>query len=68
MRSAGAEAALSGQTPSEGAIAAAGRAAAADCDPSPDLRGSIEYKRDVTRVLTQRAIHKAIERAKGATA
>jgi aerobic carbon-monoxide dehydrogenase medium subunit len=66
MRATDAEAALQGQAPSAQAIEAAGRAAAAQCDPSPDLRGGVDYKRDVVRVLTKRAIGKALERAQGA--
>ncbi len=66
MRATGAEAALTGQEPTDAVIEAAGQAAAGECDPSPDLRGSVEYKRDVTRVLTKRAIRKAVERAQGA--
>ncbi|MCB8944391.1 MAG: xanthine dehydrogenase family protein subunit M [Ardenticatenaceae bacterium] len=63
MRSKGAEQALIGQTLTDEVIEAAGQAAAAECDPSADLRGSVEYKRDITRVLTKRAIRKAMERA-----
>ena len=66
MRATGAEAALVGKAPSEGVLEAAGEAAAAECDPSKDLRGSVEYKRDLTRVLTKRAVAKAVERAGGA--
>ena len=33
--------------------------------PSADLRGSVEYKKDLVRVLTARALRKAIERAGG---
>ncbi len=65
MRATDAEQALVGQAPTAETLASAGRAAAAQCDPSADLRGSVEYKRDVTRVLTQRAIAKAVERAEG---
>ena len=65
MRSKGAEQALIGQTLSDAVIEAAGKAAAAECDPSADLRGSADYKRDITRVLTKRAIRKAMERAGG---
>ena len=65
MRATAAETALVGKTASEEVLEAAGRAAAAACDPSGDLRGSVEYKRDLTRVLTKRAIRKAVERAKG---
>jgi carbon-monoxide dehydrogenase medium subunit len=63
MRAVNAEQALVGQTLSAEVLEAAGRAAAAECDPSADLRGSVEYKRDLTRVLTKRAIRKAAERA-----
>lgn len=65
MRATDAEAALAGRELSEATIAAAGRAAAAQCDPSADLRGSAEYKRDLTRIITQRAITKAAARARG---
>jgi aerobic carbon-monoxide dehydrogenase medium subunit len=58
-----AEQALIGRQLSEEVLEAAGRAAAAECDPSADLRGSVEYKRDLTRVLAKRAIRKAAERA-----
>ena len=57
-----------GHEPSPEVLAAAGREAAEECQPSPDLRGSVEYKRDLTRVLTQRAITKAVARATGRVA
>lgn len=66
MRAKNAEQAIIGQAISEERVEAAGQAAAAECDPSPDLRGSVDYKRDLTRVLTKRAIYKAVQRAKGA--
>lgn len=65
-RATNAERAIIGQTLSAERLEAAGQAAAAECDPSPDLRGSVAYKRDLTRVLTKRAINKAVQRAKGA--
>ncbi len=68
MRAAGAEAVLAGRAAAEDVLEAAGRAAAEECDPSPDLRGSAEYKRDLTRVLVKRAVKKAVLRAKGGTA
>ncbi len=63
-RAKNAEQVLLGNRLTDDVIEAAGAAAAAECDPSPDLRGSVEYKRDITRVLTKRAIRAAIERAK----
>ena len=46
-------------------IAAAAQAAADATDPVTDRRGSVEYKRNMARVLTTRAIHKALARAGG---
>lgn len=65
MRARNAEQALVGQTVTDDVLEAAGQAAAAECDPSQDLRGSVAYKRDLTRVLTKRAIRKAMARATG---
>ena len=66
MRAKNAEQALIGQVVTPAVLEAAGQAAAAECNPSADLRGSVDYKRDLTRVLTKRALTKAVERAKGA--
>jgi carbon-monoxide dehydrogenase medium subunit len=63
MRATGAERALIGQQLTDAALEAAGQAAAAECDPASDLRGSVEYKRDLTRVLVKRAVKRAAERA-----
>ncbi len=63
MRALDAEKLLIGQEITADVLEAAGRSAAAACDPSADLRGSVEYKRDLTRVLVKRAVRKAIERA-----
>jgi carbon-monoxide dehydrogenase medium subunit len=65
MRAKNAEAALTGKSLDDAAIKAAGTAAGAECDPSSDLRGSADYKRDIIRILTMRAIRKAAERARG---
>jgi len=64
-RATGAERALVGNAPTDAVLEAAGQAAAAECDPTSDLRGSADYKRDVTRVLTKRAIQRAVARAQG---
>jgi len=65
IRARRAEETLRGQTPDEKVIAAAAAAAAAVAQPVSDLRGPAEYKRDVVRVLTQRALRKAVARAMG---
>jgi 23S rRNA G2445 N2-methylase RlmL len=39
--------------------------AASESQPMDDIRGSADYKRDLVRVLTARALTRALERAKG---
>jgi len=63
IRAAAAEEALVGNTPDDDAIAAAAQAAAGATEPIADRRGSVEYKTNMARVLTGRAIRKALERA-----
>ncbi len=63
IRASAAEAALTGESPTEEAIAAAAQAAADATDPVADRRGSVEYKRNMARVLTGRATARALERA-----
>jgi aerobic carbon-monoxide dehydrogenase medium subunit len=65
LRARDAEEALRGQMPDDRAIAAAAAAAARAAQPVSDLRGPADYKRDVVRVLTQRAVKKAVARAMG---
>jgi carbon-monoxide dehydrogenase medium subunit len=60
-----AEAALRGKRLDEATIREAGQLAADAARPDADLRGSVEYKKDVVRVLTMRALRKALERAGG---
>jgi carbon-monoxide dehydrogenase medium subunit len=62
LRAKNAEQAVVGKKLTDAVIEAAGKAAGSECDPSPDLRGSVDYKRDITRVLTKRAIRTALER------
>ena len=57
--------ALVGRRPEARAIADAARAAAEAADPNADRRGSVEYKREMARVLAARALTRAIERAGG---
>src|SRR3989449_11611621 len=63
IKATGAEAALKGNRPDDDAIKRAAQLAAEAAQPSEDLRGSVEYKRDMVRVLTARALRKALERA-----
>ena len=58
-----AEAALKGKAPDEATIKRAAELAAEAAEPSADLRGSVEYKKDLVRVLTARALRRALERA-----
>jgi carbon-monoxide dehydrogenase medium subunit len=66
MRAMNAEAVLKGNAITDALLEQAGQAAAAECDPNADLRGSIAYKRDLTRVLLKRAVRKALQRVTGA--
>ncbi|MGF1510554.1 MAG: FAD binding domain-containing protein [Myxococcota bacterium] len=65
MRSLTAETALRGQKLSDGVLEAAGQAASRECEPSSDLRGAEDYKRDLVRVLVKRTVTRAMQRAKG---
>lgn len=65
IRGARSEDALRGELPEAKWIERAALFAQEDCDPNADLRGGVEYKRNLVRVLTMRALGKAVERAKG---
>jgi len=58
-----AEELLRGQAPSEELFAQAGEIASADCSPTADGRGPVDYKRHLAGVLTARALARASERA-----
>jgi carbon-monoxide dehydrogenase medium subunit len=60
-----AEAFLQGKRLDQDSIMQAARLAAEEAKPDADLRGSSEYKRDMVRVLTTRALTRALERAGG---
>lgn len=64
-RSAAAEAFLAGRRATEATIAEAARRAAEAASPNADRRGTVEYKREMARVLAARALKKAVERAGG---
>ena len=67
IRAARAEAALAGAVSDEDALKAAAALAAEAAEPVSDLRGPAEYKRDMVRVLAQRALNRALDRAMRAT-
>jgi carbon-monoxide dehydrogenase medium subunit len=56
---------LRGKAPDAATLAEASKRAAAAASPNADRRGSVEYKTEMTRVLTQRALEKAAQRAGG---
>jgi carbon-monoxide dehydrogenase medium subunit len=61
IRAQDAEQALSGHALDDAAIDEAARLAAAAAQPRTDVRGTEEYKRNVVRVFTARALRKAAE-------
>ena len=64
-RCAVAEKFLTGKRANEANIAEAARQVAEAATPGADRRGSVEYKREMARVLAARALKKAVERAGG---
>ena len=60
-----AEKALQGKPADEKNIQEAARIASEEAEPTADLRGSVEYKRSLVRVLTARALRQAVKRAQG---
>lgn len=60
-----AETFLVGKRPDAATLAEAAQRASRAAAPSADRRGSVEYKRDMARVLTGRALKIAVERAGG---
>jgi aerobic carbon-monoxide dehydrogenase medium subunit len=65
LRAKEAEEVLRGQAPDADLYRRAGEAAAEECDPPDDARGTPEYKRDLVRVLIVRAMGQAVARARG---
>lgn len=59
-----AEQSLIGKLPDEAALARAAKLAAEEARPTPDLRGSEEYKRAMVEVYTRRALVTAVQRAR----
>jgi carbon-monoxide dehydrogenase medium subunit len=62
LRVGDAEALLVGQTPTADLLRAAGEAASRRSEPQADLRGSIEYKKNLAGVLVTRGLRQALGR------
>lgn len=63
LRARAAEEILKGQKPVGNLLDAATDAAANECRPIDDIRGSVEYRRQMVRVLVKRAVERACRRA-----
>jgi CO/xanthine dehydrogenase FAD-binding subunit len=61
LRARTAEDLLVGEKPTKALFAEAGTAAAGDSSPIDDFRGSAEYRRDMVKVMTERALAKALD-------
>jgi len=62
-----AEASLIGKKPSDHEIRQSASLAAQEAQPTSDLRGTADYKREMVRILAARVLHRALERARGDT-
>jgi aerobic carbon-monoxide dehydrogenase medium subunit len=62
IRATMAENALKGETPSDDLMAEAGEKASEMSNPSSDIRGSAEYKREMVKVYVRRAIRLSLTR------
>ncbi|MDA8236105.1 MAG: xanthine dehydrogenase family protein subunit M [Clostridia bacterium] len=60
MRAKEAEAILIGKEYTDDLLEQAGVAASKECSPISDIRGSVEYRRDMVRVFTKRSLKAAI--------
>ena len=65
IRAPEAEASLAGQPPSDDALARAAELAVQAARPISDVRGSAAFRRHLVRVMTERCLRLAVERARG---
>jgi carbon-monoxide dehydrogenase medium subunit len=63
LRAAKAERAIEGEKMTEGLIEKAARLAAEEAQPISDVYGSADYKREMVKVATKRAVKEAFKRA-----
>lgn len=66
LKPADAEAALEGAEPGPDVVREAARLAAEAAQPTTDVRGTAEYKREVVRVFVERGLARALDRARAA--
>ncbi len=62
MRAKKTETLLKGKAVTDALLKEAGASAADECKPITDMRGSVEYRRDMVGVFTRRALRKAIDK------
>jgi aerobic carbon-monoxide dehydrogenase medium subunit len=65
IRASAAEAYLRGKRPDPTVLAEAARLAGQAAAPKADRRGSVDYKREMARVMARRALEAAVDRAEG---
>lgn len=65
MRARNAEESLAGLPANDESFTKAGEIAARECSPIADVRGSVEFRRHLVGVLTERMLRLAAERARG---
>ena len=67
VRASRAEELLLGKEPAPKLLEWAGAAAMEDCSPIDDIRGSAAYRKELIRILVQRVVRQAVERARAGT-
>ena len=65
LRAKEAEEVVRGKRMTDGLLQEMGEVAATEVDPTDDIRGSADYKRDLVKVLVRRAVRQALERTGG---
>lgn len=65
LKARNAEKVLRGRVLDDDVIADAAEAAGSECQPTSDVRASADYKREMIKVFTKRALNLALKRARG---
>ena len=64
LRARGAERRLIGKIINDDLLTEAGEVASAEADPTADVHGSVEYRKEMVKVFVRRAARRALERAR----